>query len=331
MRAALLLYFVFINGMSLNAQTICSGDTLKSKIIENKPLRTILAVGINVDYLANNFQSSTAGGLSLLFTSPKFDFNVHSRIDFEKAVDRNYVYSVYQNTRSRQAGFIFTYKFHTTENTLPINLGLFRCNEKSKIAKVKGLKPIQWGADIGFEGGLTQFSFRNNYSLTGIDSGNQTYTMGPYQISTNDYVSSVGTKYLYSFARVGINRTRINRITVEISQVGRRYKRKSRQFYSHLFVLTSGKLDDVYLPADLEYPNYGPFTRLDINSVGFYRLGGCIGMNTMTFRKGGTNSFIVEMGILPGPKVSVMNSAYLNFKFRLNINILERVSKHYDV
>ena len=83
--------------------------------------------------------------------------------------------------------------------------------------------------------------------------------------------------------------------------------------YLHAFISLGGVLDDVFIPYDFSNPTDGPFTQYAINSIGFNRLGGCIGYHTYEIKKMGVG-WSAELGLLPGPKVSISQNLYLDLK-----------------
>jgi hypothetical protein len=292
-------------------------DTVRYSVLVDDPGQAYFGIGPSYNMSINNYNFTLAAfGLSGFYNSELFAFQFNSRYHLgERLADfsgnETYAQSIYEPEHSRDIEALATYYFKSDNTKGTVRIQLDKRGNTEVVTDIPARIQTRYGVDLGFMSGVTYYNFQESVVLNGVDNAGNTAQLE----SINE--KGISSYYKYSFLKIGANRTWFTNLVVKTDKYGRRQNSGPSGIYAQAFIGLAGTLDDVFIPYDYSNPDVGPYTQYEINSVGFNRLGGCIGYYTYGINKMGVG-WSGEIGLFPGPKTNIGQNVYLDLKLHFH-------------
>lgn len=332
------MFLVFGINTFLHAQK--SNQVLSYSVSEEKGLYNFIYGNLYVlDANVNNYNLNLGSDLEIggihnrIRWKTEYDFSYFNRINnnFGNDPSNN---SIYENTPSNsfkaEIGYVFKQLEYQTDHSLQI-----KNNDTIFFADVTSAQGKRYTIDLGFDKGVTYYTFNKNKAIQAMDVESGIVTtiasdQKPPNIITVDNIKTIVSdnvsSYLYyNYITLGVSKYVTYSLKGEFLRNGKKRSSRAYRLYSAFLINYKTAIDNIaYTNINTKtlYPIYYTFYQLQGYTkflpvgikAGFDRFSG----NSLSVLTG------VEGGMIPGPTGNIVNNLYLKLKIGISLtNIIK--------
>lgn len=309
------ILIVFAFGLTLNGLAQNVNDTVVYSKLYDNPEYFWVGAGASYDLSLNQYNMTLlALGFDAIVMHPKFSLNLYSRYHLGERVT-NYgtngqpvAESVYEKEHSRDITFIGSYYF--TSNIIEEEQAFVikKSGNTTYMANLPAKSDTRYGIDLGISGGFTYYNF-GDATISGINNVGATVNL-----ESKDENKAITTYLTQKILRVGMSRVITTNCRIKTDLYGEKEMKDYTKIYAHGLMGFGQNVDDILVGSN--------FNRIDINSnMRWLRYGAALGYEyyTINSEKHLGISWIIELGLMPGPFESYLNNSYLDIKLRFHL------------